>query len=177
MKNLDFRAAWIAPKVATVFNRLEYGFLSLVSTYSANKVRWLSVFGSYLNNKGKASRNELVKLVAFHLTLPVLKLSNLFFKIAYFGRLRLLFLQTSDPDYLRLHKLGVYLGDCGNNLVVIGQFFCGPKQFAKGLYALCRAKKFGKHVVTSNVEVRGSRSPKGGGNQKRSFWLSPRLPC
>ena len=62
---------------------LQYALATLLIAVGAKVMRRLAVLHARLERVHKSSRSDLVKLIAFRLSLPVFKLHDLLFQVAY----------------------------------------------------------------------------------------------
>jgi len=132
---LNFFTAKVTTKKC--FTRwLQDRFLALIHTCCTKIVRWLCVFHAWLQRKGLRSKSEFGQLISLRLTFPIFQFSQLVFKFGYaVGEKRLLLLGR-EGDCVGLQELGVYLRDCGHDLVEIGKSLRGLKKGHKSLDTL-----------------------------------------
>ncbi len=99
--------------------KLEDRFLFVARTVCTKHVLRLAALHAWLRRKSINAFSDFGKLVAIGLTFPAFQVSNFPFKLGYpMGKSRLLLL-GQQPGGLGLHKLGVHLGDRGDELIVI----------------------------------------------------------
>src|SRR5690242_11300527 len=71
-------------RAATCMSRMQDRFFAGLVAGLTKVMRWLAISLIWLKRIDKNARWNLIKLVALFLCLPILKLHNLIFKLAYF---------------------------------------------------------------------------------------------
>jgi hypothetical protein len=130
--------AWVTVKYVRAEASLEMRYLSLVHASCTKIVMRLSLLHARLQRVGKLAGGELEKNVSVYLLFPIFRLHHSVFKFGYAIGEQRLFLLTGERNSCHVHELGVYLGDCGDNLVVIGKSLSSRKKFAKLLETVNR---------------------------------------
>jgi len=131
--------------------RLHDSYLTLIHTRRTKIMRGLTVLHSFLQRKHKTAKWQLLKFVAFRLSLKVFELSQFAFQFGYFVGERRLFLLTGERNSRRTHELCAYLTDCGNKLGVIGKAMCSFDKLSEGFSTLDCGNNFSVHSKTPNL--------------------------
>jgi len=93
----------------------------LVETVCTKLMCLLEVTHKAFLNIGKNARADCLKCIFLSLCIPVFEMHNFLFKFVYFRRQRRFFGLQGEGHAICCEKLGVYLADCGDNLVVIAK--------------------------------------------------------
>ncbi len=93
-----------------------------VATQLMRGMQWLHVALCHIS---KQTSGNLKNFIIIRLSFPVFNLHQFFFKIAYSTGLRLLFLKTGERPCLSQYQFGIYLGNCGDDLIVIAKTLRG----------------------------------------------------
>ena len=118
---------------------LQARVLAFVHTVLAQVIRWLGSLHTWLRRKSSCTSGELMKFVYLFFTFPVFQFSNFLFKLAYSLGEKHLLLLTGNCDFVGSHKLGGHLGNCGDQLIVVGKRLIRLYPIADYLKALeCR---------------------------------------
>ena len=122
------------PIVESVWLHTRY--LALAHASLAEIMKRLSVLHFWLQHKSSRASGERMRFVFLRFTFPVFELHNFLFKLAYSLGEKRLFLLAIERDLVCSQELGINLGYCGDQLVVIGKRLIGSYPVADYLKTL-----------------------------------------
>jgi len=108
--------------------RLEDGFLAVIHALCTKQMRRLAVLHAWLQRKSENTLSDWLKLITLYLTVPVFRLHDLLFKVAYLAQQRRIFnlhcvdagLQLNE-SLLKFYQLGIALCLVGHGYHVLNQ--------------------------------------------------------